>query len=151
MNLNIVIILLFSLNISLFLLFRQYFQKKPYAIIINKSEKKCRIDLEIADSPEKWEKGLMHRKNLPDNSGMIFVFEKPHRIAFWMKDTLIPLDIIVISSDLFVIEFKKNLVPMSEELITSDELTTCIIEVNGGYSERNGIGIGDKVILDLIE
>jgi len=151
MNLNIVILLLFSLNISLFLLFRKYFQKKPYAIITNKSGKKCRIDLEIADTPKKWKKGLMHRKNLPDHSGMIFVFEKPRRIAFWMKDTLIPLDMIVISSDLFVIEIKKNLVPMSEELITSDKLTTCIIEVNGGYSERNGIGIGDKVFLDLIE
>jgi uncharacterized protein len=50
--------------------------------------------LEVAETPEKWEQGLSNRKELAENEGMVFIFDKPDRYSFWMKDTLIPLDII---------------------------------------------------------
>ncbi len=91
----------------------------------------------------------MFQKSLPEHSGMIFVFEKPHKIGFWMKNTLIPLDMIIISPDLSVVDIKRDLIPMSKEMITSDSVSAYLIEVNGGYCERNGIAIGDKLSLHL--
>lgn len=147
MDLYIFIFLLLSLSIGLFLLFRGSFQTQSYAVISSQHRTHCKIDLKIADTPKKKVKGLMNQKNLPEHSGMIFVFEKPQKIAFWMKDTLIPLDMIIISPDLVVVDIKKDLVPMNEEMIISDVLSSFVIEVNGGYCERNGVTIGDSVSL----
>lgn len=66
-----------------------------------------------------------------------------------MKNTLIPLDMIVISPDRKVVDIKMNLVPMSEDPITSDALSSYVIEVNAGFCEKNGIAIGDTVNLHI--
>ena len=106
-----------------------------------------KIYLKIADTPEKRAYGLMHQKHLPENTGMLFVFSKPGKQTFWMKDTLIPLDMIIVSPDLQIVDMKTNLTPQSEEVIISHEISACIIEVNGGYCERNHVMIGDRVSL----
>lgn len=149
MDLDITIFLCLSISIGLFLLFRKYLQTQPYAIITNQHGNHCKINLKIADTPKKMAEGLMYQKSLPEHTGMIFIFKKPHKIAFWMKNTMIPLDMILISHDLVIVDIKKDLVPMSEEMITSDELSAFVIEVNSGYCERNGIAIGDTVSLHL--
>jgi len=149
MDLYIVIFLLLFLSIGLLLLFKGNFQTHPHAVISNQHGNHRKINLKIADTPQKKMKGLMYQKSLPEHSGMIFIFEKPQKIAFWMKNTLIPLDIIIISPDLTVVDIKRDLVPMSEEMITSDALSAFLIEVNGGYCERNSIAIGDKLSLHL--
>ncbi|KUG14408.1 secreted protein [hydrocarbon metagenome] len=80
---------------------------------------------------------------------MLFVFLKPGKQTFWMKDTLIPLDMIMLSPDLQIVGIKTNLTPQSEEIIISHEISAYVIEVNGGYCERNRIAIGDTVSLHL--
>lgn len=135
--------------IGLFLVFRKYFCSSPYAIISSHTGKSWKIDLILADTPRKWKHGLMYHKSLPENSGMIFVFKKPERICFWMKNTLIPLDMIVISPDLKVVDIKMNLAPMSEDPIISIAVSPYVIEVNAGFCDKNGIAIGDTVSLHL--
>ncbi len=149
MNFILGLFVLLTLGIGLFLVFRKYFCASPYAILSNHTGKSCKIDLILADTPRKRNIGLMYQKQLPENSGMIFIFDKPVRTDFWMKNTLIPLDMIVISPDLKVVDIKMNLVPMSDDPIISDALSSYVIEVNAGFCERNGIAIGDTVSLHL--
>lgn len=149
MDLTTIIFLIIAISIGLFFLINKYFRIHSYAIISNHNVVRSKIDLAIADTPKKRASGLMFQKSLPENSGMVFVFEKPGEICFFMKDTLIPLDMIVISPDLKVVDIKMNLVPMSEDPIISDALSSYVIEVNAGFCERNGIAIGDAVTLHL--
>lgn len=149
MDLTIIIFLIIVISIGLLLVITKYLKIHSYAIISNHNVNRCKIDLVIADTYKKRASGLMFQKSLPENSGMVFVFEKPGDICFFMKNTLIPLDMIIISPDLRVADMKMNLVPMSEDPIISDSLSSYVIEVNAGYCERNGIAIGDTVSLHL--
>ena len=113
------------------------------------------INIEIADTPEKTSKGLSERTNLTTNSGMIFTFSKQDQYpAFWMKDMLIPIDIIWIN-DTKIIQIDNNVQP--EPGITDTNLTLYrpvsavdyVLEVNAGYCERNGIEVGDTVKINF--
>lgn len=148
MFLFIGLFVLLALAVVLFFLFRNFFAS-PYAVLSGQKGKLCKINLILADTPRKRNVGLMFQKHLPEDSGMIFIFDKPIKTDFWMKNTLIPLDMIVISPDLKVVDIKMNLVPMSEDPIISDALSSYVIEVNAGFCERNGIAIGDTVSLHL--
>ena len=149
MSVSIVIVLILSLSIALFLAFRLFHAAQPYALIFNQNGEYRKIDLKIADTPKKRAYGLMHQKDLPENAGMLFVFSKPGKQTFWMKDTLIPLDMIILSPELQIVDIKTNLTPQSKEIIISHEISAYVIEVNGGYCDRNRIAIGDPVSLHL--
>lgn len=148
MFLFIGLFVLLALAVVLFFLFWNFFAS-PYAVLSGQKGKLYKINLILADTPRKRNVGLMFQKHLPEDSGMIFIFDKPIKTDFWMKNTLIPLDMIVISPDLKVVDIKMNLVPMSEDPIISDALSSYVIEVNAGFCERNGIAIGDTVSLHL--
>lgn len=147
MNWIIVTVLILSLSIVTFLVFRIIQAAQPYALIFNQNGVYKKIYLKTADTPKKRAYGLMHQKDLPENTGMLFVFPKPGKQTFWMKDTLIPLDMIILSPDLQIVDIKTNLTPQSEEIIISHEISAYIIEVNGGFCERNHVMIGDRVSL----
>lgn len=149
MDLTTIIFLIIAISIGLLFLLHKLFRTHSYAIISNHNVIRCTIDLVIADTPKKRASGLMFQKNLPENSGMVFVFEKPGEICFFMKNTLIPLDMIVISPDRKVADMEINLVPMSEDPIILDVLSSFVIEVNAGFCERKGIAIGDTVSIHL--
>lgn len=149
MDLTTIIFLIIAISIGLLFLINKYFRTHSYAIISNHNVVRCEIDLVIADTPKKRASGLMFQKSLPENSGMVFVFEKPGEICFFMKNTLIPLDMIVISPDRKVADMEINLVPMSEDPIILDVLSSFVIEVNAGFCERKGIAIGDTVSIHL--
>ena len=108
-----------------------------------------RIEVEIADSPEERGKGLMFREELCDDCGMLFVFDEPRKQSFWMKDTLIELDIIFINSDLEVIHVA-HAFPCKGEVCTTyspNEEALYVLEVNHGrFSESL---IGKKIKLNL--
>ena len=97
--------------------------------------------VQIAKSEEDKEKGLQNVKSLPENGGMLFVFDEPDEVSFWMKDTIIPLDIVFINDDLEVISVHKG-EPNSEKPMTEDNVAF-VLEVNTG----SGIKQGDE--LDL--
>lgn len=112
------------------------------------------ITYETAVSDAEKRKGLMFRKNLGDKHGMIFVYEEEASRSFWMKNTLIPLDIIFLDSNKTVINIEKAYpepdTPDSElKVYRSESPAQYVIEVNQNFTERNGIRKGDRVEFTL--
>jgi uncharacterized protein len=104
------------------------------------------LRLETARTPAEQEKGLMYRTSLPTDGGMIFLFPGPARpLTFWMKNTVLPLDIIFIREDGTIAHIAANAKPYSEELIDSVEPATTVVEIIGGGAAKLGIAEGDKV------
>lgn len=106
-------------------------------INIKVGSKKYKVKL--AETPEDQEKGLQNITNLPENEGMLFIFDKPEEVSFWMKDTKIPLDIVFIDEELVVISVKEGN-PESEDFI-SENNTNFVLEVN----KNSGIKKGDEL------
>lgn len=102
------------------------------------------ISAEIADTLEKQQLGLMHRKTLPENSGMIFVYSRDSRKSFWMKNTSIPLSIAYIAKDGTIKEIY-DMEPFSKRTTDSKFSVRYALEVNKGAFEKHGIKPGDKV------
>jgi len=108
------------------------------------------IKVEIAKTNEEKAKGLGEKKSLDENSGMLFIFEKNSEPTFWMKDTLIPLDIIWIN-DNKIVGIDKNVLP--EIGVSDDELTRYpapskidyVLEVNSGFCDKNNIKIDQNL------
>lgn len=114
--------------------------KESNLVDITIGDKKYKV--EIADTPEKQEKGLMGRKSLPENQGMLFIYDEPQDLSYWMKDTLISLDIIFIDDDMEVVSVKQGQ-PMSEEPITENDVQY-VLEVNS----NSGIEEGDQLVIE---
>ena len=104
------------------------------------------LDVEIADTPSKWEKGLMGRKELIEGKGMLFIYPKARRLSFWMKNTLIPLSIAFFDDDKMIINVLDMDVPTGQTLIRyrSTAPAAFALEVPQGWFEKHGIGSGDK-------
>ncbi len=103
------------------------------------------VTAEIADTPEASENGLMFRDSLPEDHGMLFIFEEPKKAAFWMKNTKIPLSIAYIDSTGKILEIK-SMNPLDETVVpsSSDEVAYAL-EVNQGWFARHGILTGAKI------
>ncbi len=110
-------------------------------------ENKC-FDVEIADTPKEKEMGLMSREYLKSNRGMLFVFEKESVYNFWMKNVLIPLDMIWIDESNKIVFMKENAEPCETEqceIFGSDKKAKYVLEVNGGLAEKTGVKTGDEI------
>jgi uncharacterized membrane protein (UPF0127 family) len=114
--------------------------------------KKCFL-VELAKEEKELRKGLMFRENLDDDSGMLFVFEKEENHPFWMKNTLIPLDIIWIDKEKKVVFIKENAQPCKEDmecpLINPKRKAKYVLEISGGLSKELNIKTGDSVVLGI--
>ncbi len=110
------------------------------------------LQLEIAQTPIEHEIGLMLRRDLPDNGGMLFYFGRPaSEKAFWMKNTLIPLDMIFIGDDNKIVKIHPMAEPESTTPVPSDFPVVAVIEVKGGRAEALGIKVGDRVEADILK
>jgi uncharacterized membrane protein (UPF0127 family) len=107
---------------------------------------KATMKAEVALSPAEREKGLMFRKSLPEGTGMLFVFETDQRLAFWMKNTQIPLSIAYISSDGTIRQIL-DLEPHSLEGRESERSVRYALEAPRGWFERAGAAVGDTIAL----
>lgn len=114
--------------------------KESNLVDITIGDKKYKV--EIADTPEKQKKGLMGRESLPEDQGMLFIYDEPQDLSYWMKDTLISLDIIFIDDDMEVVSVKQGQ-PMSEEPITENDVQY-VLEVNS----NSGIEEGDQLVIE---
>ena len=114
--------------------------KESNLVDITIGDKKYKV--EIADTPEKQEKGLMGRKSLPEDQGMLFIYDEPQDLSYWMKNTFISLDIIFIDDDMEVVSVKQGQ-PMSEEPITENDVQY-VLEVNS----NSGIEEGDQLVIE---
>ena len=103
------------------------------------------FSVELATTDEERERGLMFRKALPDGHGMLFDFETDRSVAMWMKNTLIPLDMIFIRGDGRIANIAENTEPMSTRIIPSRGAVRAVLEVAGGTAKRLGIEAGDRV------
>lgn len=114
----------------------------------NNSSVIARIFVEVPDDQEEFARGLMFRTHLPWNAGMLFAFydEEPRR--FWMKNTLIPLDMIFVDSSSKIIDIKENVPPCKQEecpTYPSKEPAQYVLEVNAGFVQEKGVKIGDRL------
>ena len=107
------------------------------------------LRVEIADTPRNLEKGLMFRKDLGSDRGMLFRFNYPQILNFWGKNTLLPLDIAFIDSD-NVIKKISHIPPLSEKPVSSEHACKMAIEANLGYFNDNKIQPGQKAKIDKI-
>ncbi len=104
---------------------------------------------ELAITPAEQRQGLMFRKSMQDNQAMLFIYQKPRRVAFWMKNTLIPLDMLFFDDNGSLVEIKENIPPC--------KTATCptyparyprikyVLEINAGLSQKLGLKVGDKL------
>jgi uncharacterized membrane protein (UPF0127 family) len=103
--------------------------------------------LKVADTPEKRATGLMNITSLKDDEGMIFVFEEPQQVSFWMKDTYIPLDMIFVDEDMQIVKVVVNATPLKEDAYNSPKKVKYVLELRGGISAEKGYTISDKIKL----
>ena len=101
--------------------------------------------VEHAQTYQQKQQGLMHREHLDEMAGMIFIYQQPRLISMWMKNTLIPLDMIFIDEQGIIRTIRKNTVPHSLESISSEVPVVAVLEINGGMSEKLNINKGDRV------
>ena len=103
------------------------------------------IGIEVADDDQKRARGLMYRKSIPENGGMLFTHETEQIQSFWMKNTYIPLDIIFVNKERKIVTIHPNTRPMKEWSYASTEPAIYVVEVNAGFCARNNIRTGDKI------
>lgn len=101
--------------------------------------------VELADTPEERAQGLMFRESLPPDGGMLFVYPRDQMIGMWMKNTLIPLDMLFIGGDGHILGIAERTVPLSLRTISSESPARAVLEINGGTAERQGIRAGDRI------
>jgi uncharacterized protein len=101
--------------------------------------------VEVADNDATRERGLMFRKTLAADRGMLFDFKAPKYVAFWMKNTLIPLDMLFIAADGHIVSIARDAVPMSEVPIPSGGEALGVLELRGGRAAEIDAQPGDRV------
>ena len=105
------------------------------------------FSVEIMRTSEERSKGLMFRKHLAPDAGMLFDFGNPRPVSMWMKNTYIPLDMLFISKDGVVHKIAENTTPHSTEIISSNSQVKFVLEINAGLSAKYGFEPGNRVLL----
>lgn len=103
------------------------------------------IHIEVADTEEKKQVGLMFRTSLDDGFGMLFPYREPQEITMWMRNTYVSLDMVFIRADGIVHRVERNTEPMSEAIIASNGLASAVLELKAGAAAHYQIGPGSKV------
>jgi uncharacterized membrane protein (UPF0127 family) len=101
--------------------------------------------VDLALTPRQQSQGLMYRRALAPQAGMLFVYRPVQPIAMWMMNTYIPLDMLFVAADRRIVRIAERTVPLSTETIPSGEPVLAVIELNAGTAARLGIKVGDRV------
>ena len=112
-------------------------------VAVNGDFGQARFKVEVADDPTERNKGLMFVEDMPLMSGMLFVYEAPQHASFWMRNTLIPLDMLFVDAAGEVLRIHENAVPLDETPVDGGDGVSAVLEINGGLAARLGIAIGD--------
>jgi uncharacterized membrane protein (UPF0127 family) len=107
--------------------------------------------VELAETPKQQEQGLMFRRDMKPDAGMLFVGDGDAVLTMWMKNTFIPLDMVFIAKDGRITHIRKRAVPQSLETISSGGPVRAVLELNSGVTDRLGIKPGDRVIYDAFK
>ena len=101
--------------------------------------------VEVARTPDQLAYGLMFRQRLAANAGMLFDYRPPQPVSMWMKNTMIPLDMLFVDAAGRIVQIAQRAVPHSTALIASDGPVRAVLELNGGTVARLGIAVGDRL------
>ena len=101
--------------------------------------------VEIANTDASRRRGLMYRKEMPSNHGMLLDFGAPSKVSIWMKNTFLPLDIIYIDEDGVIAKIVTGATPMTTALMNSDTRVRAVLELNAGQVDYHGVAAGDMV------
>ena len=151
-NVIIIVFLVIALAASYFLFFRNKsgepeFVKDGELRFLSKDTKQqiSKINIEAAIDREKQMQGLMYRSHMDEDKGMLFIYPNESREAFWMKNTLIPLDIAFIDGKGQIDTIYRNAVPLDTTALPSRRRIQFVVETSGGYSNRHGVKEGDLI------
>ncbi|GBD89252.1 hypothetical protein BMS3Abin03_03202 [bacterium BMS3Abin03] len=106
---------------------------------------KAKIDLEIADNDFDRQLGLMSRKSMKENQGMLFIFPFERPQSFWMRNTLISLDMIFVNKNRQIVTIHKNTKVLSDQSYPSSKPAMYVVEVNAGFTDKYNIVVGDRI------
>lgn len=106
---------------------------------------KAKIDLEIADTEYERQLGLMNRKEMKENEGMLFIFPRQDYQSFWMRNTLISLDIMFVNDQKKIVTIHKGTKILSDTSYPSTEPSIYVVETLAGFTDRHNIQVGDKI------
>ncbi|MGI9370848.1 MAG: DUF192 domain-containing protein [Ruegeria sp.] len=112
------------------------------SVDLKNDQAQIRFNIELAITPQERSRGLMFRESMSERSGMLFVFDPPQRAVFWMKDTLIPLDMIFVDQGGLVIHVHENAIPGDLSPIDGGESVFAVLEINAGLASRYSIEPG---------
>lgn len=105
----------------------------------------ARFSIELADEPDERAQGLMFVESMPRFSGMLFVYERPQTANFWMRNTLIPLDMLFVGETGEIKNIHVNAIPLDETPISGGDNVSHVLEINGGMVDLLGIEVGDTL------
>ena len=120
-------------------------QEKNNELTIHTGNGSHKISIEIADEPNEQTRGLMFRREMDQNHGMLFIYKDDQIRTMWMKNTYLSLDMLFIKADGTVKHLHKNAEPFSEEIISSREPVRAVLELVAGTIDRLNIQNGDRV------
>lgn len=116
-------------------------------LIIETASEKSAFQVDVASTGADLKKGLMFRRTIRDNYGMLFVFGRPHRARFWMRNTYLSLDLLFLDMRGRIVEIIQKTTPLSEKiLVASVENVKAVLEVKAGTADRLNLGVGDRVL-----
>lgn len=107
------------------------------------------LDIEIADNEYERQTGLMYRNSMQEKRGMLFICKEYQPQSFYMRNTLIPLDIIYIDDAFKIVSFQKNAKPLDETSLPSDKPAKYVLEINAGLSDTWKLAVGDSISYTL--
>jgi uncharacterized protein len=128
-----------------------YLQHSSTVVFEGPNNTSVTAQVEIADTEATREYGLMNRTSMPPDHGMLFIFDYQSNVSFWMKDTLIPLDMVFLDSNGRIGDIYKNATPLSETIYTAKIPSKYVVELNGGYCDVHGIKIGDNASIHIVK
>ena len=120
----------------------------PYVgpkVVLTTPKGDTEVKVEVVATEAKIQKGLMYRRHLPLDAGMLFLMGTEKEWPFWMRNTLIPLDMLFIGSDMKVVGIVENAEPLTESLRTVGKPSLYVLEVNGGWSKAHAVAAGAQV------
>jgi uncharacterized membrane protein (UPF0127 family) len=103
------------------------------------------IEVELAQDDAERQLGLMYRDKMAENQGMLFIFEGEQTRSFWMKNTVLPLDMLFINAKNEIVTIHKSTTPYSEESYASTKPAKYVLEVNAGFTEKHKIAVGNRI------
>lgn len=120
------------------------FETSPTPLVIETEKGPVQFTIELATTSEERSQGLMNREQMADDHGMLFDFGVTRPVMMWMKNTILPLDMVFLSDDGEVLGVAADAVPFSEDIIASPGAVRYVLEINGGLASRKNIDAGDR-------